>query len=236
MRHYFIIRFDGIPYEFSLETRKPDEGCALSIQEIHNRNTGNVLVFEHGNFPVLGNSRESTAFGADLKRAVLLPHIGDRLKADVRASLASIAAQIQAELDSRQSGCQTMAAALALQFMTIISRATAQLPRSEVWKITDAINHIEENYADAFTLEFFVSNCALNVSDFSRRFKEKAGCPLFEFIHRQRIRHACSLLKASDMPIIDVSFAVGYNNLSFFNRYFLRLIGVSPRAFRQSSR
>jgi AraC-like DNA-binding protein len=74
----------------------------------------------------------------------------------------------------------------------------------------------------------------MNITDFSRRFKDSAGCPLFEFINRQRISRACALLKSSGMSIIEIAEAVGYNNLSFFNRYFLRIIGLSPRAYRSS--
>ncbi|HAE22166.1 MAG TPA: hypothetical protein DCG47_07575 [Spirochaetaceae bacterium] len=76
----------------------------------------------------------------------------------------------------------------------------------------------------------------MNTSDFSRRFKELAGCPLFEFINRQRIKRACALLKSSGLSIIEIAEAVGYNNLSFFNRYFLRIVGVSPREYRLAGR
>lgn len=104
------------------------------------------------------------------------------------------------------------------------------------WSIEEAIRHIESHYEEAFSLEFFVSRCALNTSDFSRRFKEKAGCPLFEFINRQRVRRACSLLKDGELPIIEIALAVGYNNLSFFNRYFQKIMSVTPREYRAASR
>jgi len=104
------------------------------------------------------------------------------------------------------------------------------------WKIEDVVRYIEERYSESFSLDFFVSRCAMNTSDFSRRFKEKTGCPLFEYVNRQRIRRACSLLRDGDMPIVDVAFDVGYNNLSFFNRYFMRIMRTTPRDFRAFSR
>lgn len=100
------------------------------------------------------------------------------------------------------------------------------------WRVEDAARYIDTHYAESFSLDWFVDKCAMNVTDFSRRFKAAAGCPLFEYINRQRVARACALLKSSDLPIIDVAEAVGYNNLSFFNRYFLRITGLSPRAFR----
>ncbi len=235
MSLYFLIRFDGIPYEISLDSGDQGVTGLLSIKKADFAKSGQAVVFERGNFTALGPSKDDSSFACALKRIVLSPDIGKNLDAETLNRLAGIARQIREEIDSSQEGAQAMAAALTLQFMTIIGRAAPALPKIDIWSIADAIAHIEENYVDAFTLEFFVSKCALNVNDFSRRFKEKAGCPLFEFIHRQRIKHACAVLKSSDMPIIDVSFAVGYNNLSFFNRYFLRIMGVSPRAFRQAS-
>ena len=48
-----------------------------------------------------------------------------------------------------------------------------------------------------------------------------------------RIQKSCLLLKRSDMPILDVAYAVGYNNISFFNRYFRKIMKMSPREYRR---
>jgi len=165
----------------------------------------------------------------------------ERLSPEDAARLDAIAAQVQDELASGKPGSDAMAGALALQFLVTASRALSATPArwrppDGVWSVADAVRYVDERYEDAFSLEFFVERCATNVSDFSRRFKELAGCPLFEYLNRRRVARACALLKSSELSILEVSQAVGYRNLSFFNRYFLRITGVSPRAFRQSSR
>jgi len=172
------------------------------------------------------------------------------LAADEARSLCGLAARIVAELAVAGSGSEALAGAYALEFVIIAGRIAVRHPRLQtplqaapgtwvepdgVWSIGDAIRYIELNYAQSFSLEWFVARCAMNVTDFSRRFKERAGCPLFEFINRQRVARACALLKSSGLSIIDIAEAVGYNNLSFFNRYFLRITGLSPRAYRSGS-
>jgi len=168
------------------------------------------------------------------------------LAADDARILSGLAAMIIAELAVAEPGSEALAGAYALEFVIIAGRIAARGARflgasgqwvepDGVWCIDDAIRYIERNYAESFSLDWFVSRCAINVTDFSRRFKEKAGCPLFEFINRQRVARACALLKSSDLSIIDIAEAVGYNNLSFFNRYFLRIMGLSPRAYRTGS-
>ena len=136
-----------------------------------------------------------------------------------------------------------MAAACALELVVSAARLARSYPSARrpwrepdgVWSVDDAVRYIEANYAESFSLDWFVARCATNASDFSRRFKERAGCPLFEFINRQRVARACALLKSSDLSIIEISEAVGYNSLSFFNRYFLRIVGLSPREYRSSA-
>lgn len=173
------------------------------------------------------------------------------LPADEARNLCGLAVKISAELAVTgpvvaEPGSEALAGAYALEFVIIAGRRAARDPRLRaasgrwvepdgVWSIGDAVRYIELNYAESLSLEWFVSRCAMNVTDFSRRFKEQAGCPLFEFINRQRVARACALLKSSDLSIIDIAEAVGYNNLSFFNRYFLRITGLSPRAYRAGS-
>ncbi len=172
------------------------------------------------------------------------------LASDDARNLCDLAARIAGELAAAEPGSQALAGAYALEFVIIAGRLAARVAACHpivpgdagpwvepdgVWSIGDAIRYIELNYAHSFSLEWFVARCAMNVTDFSRRFKERAGCPLFEFINRQRVARACALLKSSDLSIIDIAEAVGYNNLSFFNRYFLRITGLSPRAYRCGS-
>jgi AraC-like DNA-binding protein len=102
-----------------------------------------------------------------------------------------------------------------------------------LWSISDAVSYIELHYAEHFTLEFFARKCAMNHSSFSRRFKDLTGYPLFEYINRVKIRQACTMLKREDRSVLDIATGLGYNNISFFNRYFRRVTGQSPSEFRK---
>jgi AraC-like DNA-binding protein len=101
-----------------------------------------------------------------------------------------------------------------------------------VWTIDEVAAFIERHHANQFSLEDLVARCAMGTSDFCRQFKAATGYPLFEYLNRQRINRACALLKRSDMTILEIAQAVGYRNISFFNRYFARITGTTPSAFR----
>ena len=44
------------------------------------------------------------------------------------------------------------------------------------------------------------------------------------------------MLLETDLPVTEIAFACGFNNLSNFNRQFRRLKEVAPRDYRRRSR
>ena len=70
-------------------------------------------------------------------------------------------------------------------------------------------------------------------SAFSRSFRRHTGIALVQYVNRLRINVACQLLMSHDaMPITEICYAVGFNNLSNFNRQFLTQKGMPPSRFR----
>ena len=53
------------------------------------------------------------------------------------------------------------------------------------------------------------------------------------FFHKVRIGHACRRLMEDDTSVLEIAFASGFNNLSNFNRHFLKFKGLTPRAYRK---
>ena len=98
------------------------------------------------------------------------------------------------------------------------------------------IDLVDSRYAEEFSLDDLAARSGMSPTSLSRAFRRAAGMPLFEYINRTRIRKACLLLKSTDKPILEIAYAVGYNNISFFNRYFRKVMRLSPRQYRTYSR
>lgn len=113
------------------------------------------------------------------------------------------------------------------------SDLTAWETVQSTWAIDDVMQFLKNNYDATFSLDELASRCDLNPSYFSRVFREKAGIPLFEYINRLRIERAVQLLRNSSLSILEIAMTVGYNNVSFFNRYFRKLKGCSPGEMRK---
>ena len=104
------------------------------------------------------------------------------------------------------------------------------------FRAEDLKRHIEERHADQITLDGLAGRFGLSPAYLSRSFSRETGFTIVEYLNRIRIHKSCLLLKRSGASILDISVAVGYNNLSHFNRCFRRHTGMSPREFRDRSR
>ena len=66
-----------------------------------------------------------------------------------------------------------------------------------------------------------------------RRFKAATDSTLIEYLQNMRIEKSKQLLEAGDLPIDEISAAVGYMDVSFFRRLFRRLTGLPPGQYRR---
>lgn len=64
--------------------------------------------------------------------------------------------------------------------------------------------------------------------------KDKKNCSYKQYLNAIRLAEAKRLLIETDRGIVDISFKVGYNNVTHFYRIFKEVEGISPRQFRLS--
>ena len=73
----------------------------------------------------------------------------------------------------------------------------------------------------------------MSVSTISHHFKEKYGVGIIEYKINRQIDEAKNLLKISDMNIVEIGTAVGFNSPSYFTKVFKERIGSSPSEYRK---
>ncbi|TPW30338.1 helix-turn-helix domain-containing protein [Pararhizobium mangrovi] len=96
-----------------------------------------------------------------------------------------------------------------------------------------ALAYIRENLTEPFTEADLAEIAGMSRSAFSRSFRRHTGFSLVRYVNRLRINLACQLLmNGEDRPITEICYAVGFNNLSNFNRQFLAQKGMPPSRFR----
>ncbi len=146
---------------------------------------------------------------------------------------------LSAETDSFQALMQFVSIlhdlALADDTKSLASSSFAKVEVSDDSRqILKVKNYIAENYMYELSLEILASVASMSKSGFSRFFKIHTGRRLTDYITEVRIGNAARQLIDTDESICNISFNVGYFNLSNFNRTFRRLKGCTPTDFRKN--
>jgi AraC-like DNA-binding protein len=114
------------------------------------------------------------------------------------------------------------------------SLSAASLSESKV--IKDVYKYVAENFLKEITFSTAASVANMQKAAFCRYFKRKTKKKFTEFVNETRIMHARKLLAETDKTIIEVAFACGYENTSYFNRQFKLCCNTSPTGFRDQVR
>ena len=82
-------------------------------------------------------------------------------------------------------------------------------------------------------LEELAVQAGVSSSHYSTLFRKQTGFSPLDFILRQRVQHAASLLATTPDSITAIASAVGYEDAYYFSRCFRKIMGCSPRAYRK---
>ncbi|MFO3703542.1 helix-turn-helix domain-containing protein [Xanthomonas codiaei] len=96
-----------------------------------------------------------------------------------------------------------------------------------------ALVHLGEHYADPLTLGDLARQAHVSQSHLGFLFRDELGTPFKPMLQQLRIEKAKELLhRQPKLRITEVALKVGFGDLSHFEKSFRRLVGVSPREFR----
>lgn len=121
------------------------------------------------------------------------------------------------------------------------ARALALAPWTRDKKLdTDArlrrvLAHLTNQIGDTIAQTQYARLTGLSPAGFSRFFTRAMGRTFQSYVCDLRLSLACRKLLETDQPVSEIAYAVGFGNLSNFNRSFRLRRGMSPREFRRQS-
>jgi AraC-like DNA-binding protein len=100
--------------------------------------------------------------------------------------------------------------------------------------LDEIISNIYDKYDEPHRLEDLASAAMMPLQSFCRHFKKRTGRTVVEYLHSIRINNAKSLLLQSKFYVDDICYEVGFNSVSFFNRKFKEITGMTPMEYRRN--
>lgn len=95
-----------------------------------------------------------------------------------------------------------------------------------------ARDHADRHFTEPLDLDTLASIAGLSKFHFQRVFKQAYGATPAEHLSRRRIERAQDLLRATNLTVTEVCFAVGFQSLGSFSSRFRTVVGESPNHFQ----
>ena len=103
-------------------------------------------------------------------------------------------------------------------------------------RLRQVLGYIDDNLSQELLLSDIASVAGLSASHFKTLFRESVGLPVHQYLIRRRVERAKSLLSEGKMSISQIAFETGFAHQSHLARHMRRVLGVSPRTFREMLR
>ena len=107
-------------------------------------------------------------------------------------------------------------------------------PERDFLRLEPAIRlaHRELNQGRVPTVTAMANACAMSIATLRRAFRQELGQSPQEYLQACQLRTAQRLLLNTDESITQIALSVGYQDVSGFNRQFLRAYKIPPRRYR----
>jgi AraC family transcriptional regulator len=159
------------------------------------------------------------------------PHAGG-----IDPAMAALALQLHsAGSDAPRLYRESLTMALAAQVGLMVHAEQAPAAVKSDPRIARALDLMEARMAEDVSLDDLASAAAMSPFHFLRVFKASVGRTPAQELIRRRIVRAQTYLRTTQLPVAEIAFRVGYENVSRFTALFKRETGVTPGAFRMSS-
>lgn len=125
-------------------------------------------------------------------------------------------------------------------FNTMVHKYCLLVKNHSMQQYSQLVQHvilrIETDLVADLSLKAHAEHLNVNASYLSNLFKKETGITLTEYVNRTRVDHAIFLLNTTDMQIQNIAQSCGVPDVNYFTKLFKRIIGKTPKEYRQDTR
>jgi len=100
-------------------------------------------------------------------------------------------------------------------------------------KMNSALSYLKENFRFNVSREGLANMLSINPDNLGRYFRIYTGEKIGDYMNRLRIEEAAKKLKETDENVIHIAFSVGFENISTFNKVFIKFMKTTPTNYRK---
>ena len=101
--------------------------------------------------------------------------------------------------------------------------------------VEKVIEILHQHYQEPLTLKEVSENLHLNVMYLGQLFKKETKKSFSAYLNHLRMEKAKQLLLHSNQNINEIASEIGYNNTTYFSKLFKKIVGRSPKEYRENS-
>lgn len=156
--------------------------------------------------------------------------------------LTSIAAMIEGELKMNEPDLSVVRQLLAALITLIRSEQRRQHPEIDTLPAThdetfrNFLRILEENYRQPHDVEFYASQLFMSPRNLNLITQAILQQSVSRIIETRKLIEAKNLLVATDKPVSEIGFELGYEDKAYFSRVFKKNTGQTPTEFREEMR
>jgi len=95
------------------------------------------------------------------------------------------------------------------------------------------LEYIHVDYEKEISLNSLCELVHINRTTLNRKFKEKTGYTVMEYLIRHRVRIACDILSRTQLGLKEVAVTAGFKRDTYLIKQFTAIMGISPTEYRK---
>lgn len=153
----------------------------------------------------------------------------------MRGLVPALIAELQSTHELRDAHATTLLRAILVELKRIIAGEVSDSARytfSEQ-KVQELITRLPDSCDHPWTLNEMADECGIQRTQLNKVFQKLTGSTPMEYLFRIRMERAKTLLRETDIKIIDIAFESGYGTSQYFANTFKQATGITPTHYRK---
>ena len=106
--------------------------------------------------------------------------------------------------------------------------------KTEINRIRKMLSYIQENYMKSIQIQDIADSASISKRECLRCFQQVIKTSPKQYIIDLRIRKAKELLSETNMQLLEICEACGFQDQSYFTKMFRKITGITPGKWRKS--